>query len=432
MKKMLSVQDSQPPATPSPFSAPARMADYRNTPGCLHPTVERFLVLGTGFTKADSTTRSRFAVTREQADRFYRLAHEAGLPNFLILSTCNRTEFYAVGAAGVLQDFVASQLDLSADELARYFYTYRGHRAVGHFFRVTSGLESQILGDYEIVCQVKAAIDQARSHGCVGTLLDRVANFALQAARKVKTQTNLGQGKYSVSYAVAELLQHRRSTWPVRHILLAGTGSFGATVARNLRHYFPEARLALANRTQAKAEVLGRELNAEVLPFGSITDKLSGFDAVVSTAGQDSLLIRAAHVAAGRPVVLLDLCVPQTIDPQVRLVPGVSLYSVDEVSAFHNDLLAKRQQEVPLAENIVKEFTGRLLQWHRVYAHQALISSYKTKLQHLWHHRPAGVCGTTAHAIDETFEQFIREMKREGYAGCRMIDAVNRLVPVNT
>jgi glutamyl-tRNA reductase len=426
-KIMLSARSKQQqPSLPTVFEM--------TTPGGpdaehLHHTLEHFLVLGTGFTKADSHTRSRFAVTREQADRFYRLTPVAGLSGFAILSTCNRTEFYAVGSAAALRQLVARQLQLSDNELTRYFYLYHGHRAVEHFFRVTAGLESQILGDYEIVCQVKAAIEQARAHNCVNTLLDRVANFALQAARKVKTQTNLSNGKYSVSYAVAELLLHRHETCPIGQVLLIGAGDFGTTVARNLRQYFPGIRLTLSNRTHEKAEALAQEVSAETMAFGLIEENLHRFDAVICAAGSGDLLIRAAHIPAGHAMVLIDLCVPQTIDPQMRLAPGISLYSVDEVSAFHNDLLAKRQQEVPEAEKIIGAFTQQLLQWHEVYAHRALISSYKTKIRNLWRHRRPGVCGQMDEAIDETFGHFIKQMKSEGYAGCRMIAAVNKLVP---
>src|SRR3990170_4110507 len=154
--------------------------------------------------------------------------------------------------------------------------------AVRHFFRVVSGLDSQIVGDYEIVSQVKAALDDSRKYGLVGTITDRVSNFSFQASKKIKAHTNLSSGKYSVSYAAAEMIAHKLGSG-AEQILVVGTGDFGATVARNLRHYFPKIRLGITNRTREKTEILASEIKSEVIPYETFHEHLHSFDAVITT-----------------------------------------------------------------------------------------------------------------------------------------------------
>jgi len=393
--------------------------------------IENFLVIGSSFVKADSDTRSRFAVTREQAAQFYAMSRSTALADFFILSTCNRTEFYAVGSRSTLQAFVSRQLQITDKDLNSYFYFYRGLDAIQHFFRVVAGLDSQILGDYEIVCQVKAALEQARANGRVGPLFDRIANFAFQASKKIKVHTQLSSGKYSVSYAASQMMYHRQKEHGISKMLLVGAGDFGASVAHRVRHYFPCAGITLTNRTHEKAIALAAEVKADVIPFHKFSEHLAGYDAVVCTAGSNGYLIDNTHLPVGRPTLLLDLCVPQTIDPAVRLVPGVTLLSVDDVSAFHNELLNHRKMEVPYAQKIVDGFIAQLMTWHRVYVHRGLIHGYKTKIHALWKNHPTWQSQPMNETLEEVFTSLILEIKSDGYAGCRMIAGVNKLVPAS-
>ncbi len=394
--------------------------------------INYFTVIGTNFTKADTKTRSRFAITRSQVEHVYQKAAETGLSDFLILSTCNRTEFYGVGSIQALKSLVAEQLQLSEMELTRYFYRYSGEKAVEQFFRVVSGLDSQIIGDYEIVCQVKAALEDGRRYKLVGTLTDRVANFAFQASKKVKAHTNLSSGKYSVSYAAAELLYDEQRTQPIENILLVGTGDFGSTVARNLRHYFPKTKLTLTNRTQEKATILASQVNAAVIPFDTFLNQLEGFDALITTVGLEQYLIHPEHLKGDHNKILLDLSIPQSVNPEAKNLPGIKLFSVDEVSAFHNELINQRKLEIPRAERIVDLFIGRFMEWHQVYSHRHLIQDYKEKLKNLI---TDDLAADTREAlvlnkkIEKTFSGLIQQIKMQGYAGCSMIEAVNKLVP---
>lgn len=394
--------------------------------------IERFVVIGTNFTKANTATRSRFAVTKSMADEIYKNAIGNGFKDFVVLSTCNRSEFYGCNEPSKLKVLVTDLLKLSEDEYLTYFYTLSGMEAVRHFFRVVSGLDSQIVGDYEIVCQVKAALDEARKYGLVGTIADRVSNFSFQASKKIKAHTNLSSGKYSVSYAAAEMIAHKHDT-KVDRILVVGTGDFGSTVARNLRHYFPNVQLGITNRTREKAEILADQVRAEVIPFESFLEQLNSFDVVITTVGLESYLIQKEDVQQGAHKLFLDLSVPQAVNPEVNRVEGVRVYSVDEVSAFHNELLQQRHHEIPRAEKIVEVFIDRFMEWHQIYYHRDIILGYKQKIQNLIYdhqltHQEV-IDLDHSKKIEKTFSDLIQQIKTQGYAGCMLIEAMNNLVP---
>ena len=397
--------------------------------------INHFRLIGTNFTKADTKTRSRFAITKSQAEAVYQMAAKSGFKDFLILSTCNRTEFYAVGNEVDLQELVINQLQINKIDFDSYFYTQSGKPAIDHFFRVVSGLDSQIVGDYEIICQVKATLEDARKYDLVGTLTDRIANFAFQASKKVKTHTNLSSGKYSVSYAAAELLFHEHAERKFENILLVGTGDFGTNVARNLRQYFPATEITLSNRTREKADELAQSIKAKVLPFDNFQKHINEFDAVITTVGLEKYLINKEHIRNTQPKLFLDLSVPQAINPEVKLISGVRLFSVDEVSAFHNDLLKQRKLEIPRAEKILNMYMERLMDWHQLYNYRHVVLEYKEKIQNLTHDHLATSDDLEfinhKKRIEKTFSGIIQQIRSEGYAGCMMIEAITNLVPAD-
>lgn len=392
--------------------------------------MKHFVVIGTNFTKADTQTRSHFAITKAAEGTVYEHAAQEGFQDFFLLSTCNRTEFYSCGSVSSLQGLVMSQLGVTDQEFQEYFYVHTGMEAVRHFFYVVSGLDSQIIGDYEIVCQVKASLDEARKHGLVGTITDRISNFAYQAQKKVKAHTNLSSGKYSVSYAAAELMFHEHETHEFQNILLVGTGDFGSTVARNLRHYFPKIQLTVSNRTREKADKLAGQVKAAVVPFETFQNELNRFDVIITTVGIERYLIEPSHLSGEIKKLFLDLSVPQAVSPEVKSMPGIRLYSVDEVSDFHNDLLQQRKLEIPRAKKIVEMFLTQLMEWQEVYSHRDIILSYKEKIKSLVGEHPSMEELESQKRIEKTFSALIQEIREQGYAGCRMIETMNNLVPV--
>ncbi len=384
--------------------------------------IDSFLVIGSNFTMADTVVRSGLAITASRTDATYQLAAQNGLSEFLILSTCNRTEFYGFTSLPILKELVMEALNLNEESFNKYFYTHSGVDALRHFFKVTAGLDSQIIGDYEIVGQVKKAVQLSRNSGMIDTLLDRVSNFAFQASKEIKAKTNLSNGKYSVSYAASELIRQQQ-TGKSNSILIVGTGEIGQAMARNLKEYFPESKLTLTNRTLSHAQTLSTEIDAEVIPFENFISRLDEFGAVITTAESDSYLIQAADVCTTCGQLFLDLSIPQVVAPEVKNIAGVRHYSVDEISSFHNELMKQRYQEVPKAELVIEEFIGKLMEWQHIFQHTGLILSYKEKMGRIIHNG-----GNPQIKIEKSFSSLIQRIKTDGYKGCTVIQTVNELL----
>lgn len=343
--------------------------------------LDNFIVIGINFNKADTQIRSCFAITPSAIDEVYSKAKDKHLDNFFVLSTCNRTEFYACASPKILKALMIEQLSLRQEDFDSYFYLYTGLDAIRHFFRVTSGLNSQIIGDYEIEGQVKKAIQFSRQHKMIGTVTDRVSSLAFQSSKEIKAKTNLSSGKYSVSFAAAELISALASSIEPKRILIVGAGEIGEAMARNLREYFPTCELTLTNRTLAHAEGLAKEVQAAIIPFEKFTHQLSTFDAVITAAQSDHYLIQPHHVRGLSSILFLDLSIPQVIDPEVNSMEGLLLYSVDDISAFHNDIIKQRHLEIPKAEIILKNYIRKLIEWQNVFFKRDTIRSYKDRME---------------------------------------------------
>lgn len=380
-------------------------------------------MIGTNFSKADVTARSRFALTKSMLQGAYDAAAENGFHDFLVLSTCNRTEFYASTSVARLRTLVEGMLPIGAGDWDTYFYAETGVNAVRHFFRVVSGLDSQIVGDYEIVGQVKSALDETRDRALAGTIIDRISNFAFRASKKIKTQTNLSNGKYSVSYAAVEWLRHKRSEQPINSVLVVGTGDFGGSAARNLRKHFPDCSITLTNRTADKANALAKELFGRVLPFDNFREGLDDFDAVIITVRLGEYLIRPHHLGSDKSRLFLDLSVPQAVDPLVKKMAGVQLFSVDEISVFHNQWLSERKMEVPEAEQIIEHYLSKLLEWQTVFNHSGIIAGYQEKVG-----RFLQTNDLPDETVDTSFLGLIKRFRTEGYRGCSVIQTMSEII----
>jgi len=382
-----------------------------------------WIVIGTNFTKADTQVRSNFAITQSKLADVYSKAASLGMKDFFVLSTCNRTEFYGCAPSQVMRELVTDQLNLEFGQLEEFFYTFTGYEAIRHLFKVVAGLNSQIIGDYEIVGQVKKAVQLSREFGLVQTLTDRITSYAFQASKEIKVKTNLSQGKYSVSYAAAELITAYQEKHTVENILIVGTGEMGQAMARNLKEYFPHTKLSLTNRTQTHAQQLADELQSDVIAFEKFTAKLNRFDVVITTAESNRYLIGVKDIPENCACLFLDLSIPQVIDPQLKNLPLLTHYSVDEISFFHNKLMKQRHLEIPKSEQIIEDFIARLTEWQYTFQYTGVILSYKEKMGRIIHNRD-----NATHKIEKSFSGLIRQIKVEGYRGCSVIQTMNDLI----
>lgn len=291
----------------------------------------------------------------------------------VILHTCNRTEIYAAvtqreqGLAAILA-FLGQKCGSAAEELRPYLYTYTDYEAVGHLFRVAAGLDSMIVGETQILGQVREAYEVARDEGASNGVLNTLFQQAISAGKRVRTETKIDQNAVSVSYAAVELAKTATGGLAGRTVLVVGAGKMSALAAEYLVAN-GVSRVLVTNRSYAKAAELAARLGGQALPFEELYTGLATADIVLSCTSAPHYVIRRAGVEealstrCGRPLILIDIAVPRDVEPTVAELPGVSLYDIDDLEQVIQDNLARRRELAKVAENILAEEINSFLTW---------------------------------------------------------------------
>lgn len=324
--------------------------------------------LGLSHHTAAVSLRECFAVAgSESATVMQDLRAAAGMAEIVLLSTCNRVEIY--GAApdpAIAMDLASSFLQCRAGRTAG-FVRHEGSDAVQHLFRVAAGLDSMVLGETEILGQVKDAYAASFGAGHTGTALNRLFQQAFRAAKQVRSGSGIGRGSVSVGSAAARLAASALGDLGACRALLLGAGEAGEDVARSL-HARGLMELLVANRTSGRAEALAAALGGRAVEFARWRDHLSTADIVIACADAPSRLLRAAELAPflavreGRPLFLLDLAVPRDFDPAIRSLSGATLHDIDALEAVAREGGSLRAAEVAKAEEIIR---GQVAEFNR-------------------------------------------------------------------
>jgi glutamyl-tRNA reductase len=334
--------------------------------------------------------RERLAFSKADVRGILDTFSREGAPEAFVLSTCHRTEFYVAGPPSAdLEGLVTRVLDTvvgsGAVRKPEYWYDHSDQAAVRHLFRVASGLDSMVLGEPEILRQVKTAIETAREVGSAGTFLNEVFHRCLHVAKRVRTDTALGEGSVSLASATYGVVRGHLGDLRDRRILLFGTGEIAEQVAQ----YFGKdmgTNLTILSRTAERAERLATEVGADACDASEKLAQLQKVDGVICASSTTEYLVTAQEVAAiseGRstPLVFVDLGHPRNIDPSVRELAGALLYGIDDLRAEIERNIERRRQEAPEAESIVRRETGQLAQWHTSLPAQDTVKTLRSKFE---------------------------------------------------
>lgn len=394
--------------------------------------LDRFSVVGVNYHNADTTTRSNFAICSNKLEQITRLAVSRNITDLVVLSTCNRTELYGVGAADTLVDILCQASGNSRNEFSAHGYTLGGMQAVNHLFKVASGLDSQILGDYEILMQLKKSAKYARENNLLGSLTDRLINFALQASKRIKSETKLSTGTVSVAYAAIEVLKEKVSDIREKNILLVGAGKFGCNVAKNICEYFPGARVRITNRTPQKAQDLASAHGLESIPYEQLQTAVDESDILIVSTTADTYTISADCFTTRKERLLLDLSVPKSIDPEVSAIEGVSLLDVDQISVILDKTFEMRRAEIPKALTIIESTTGEFVEWHKLFIHRGFLGEVRSKLQEL---SAVNGCGHHQGQKDAKIQKAVKtlavDLRSRTAKGCQYINTLNEYLRMN-
>ncbi|PKB16646.1 glutamyl-tRNA reductase [Flavobacterium sp. 5] len=340
-----------------------------------------FYALGLSYKKADATIRGKFSLDANAQSALLEQAKVEGIESLLVTSTCNRTEIY--GFANHPYELIKLLCDNSngsVEEFREVAFIYKNQEAVNHMFRVGTGLDSQILGDFEIISQIKNAFNQSKALDLVNTFLDRLVNSVIQASKKIKTDTEISSGATSVSFASVQYIIRNVENIGDKNILLFGTGKIGRNTCENLVKHTKNGHITLVNRTKNKAEILAGKLNVIVKDYANLQEELQQTDVLVVATGAKNPTIDKALLNLKKPLLILDLSIPRNVNPDVEQIEGVTLIHLDYLSQITDDTLERRKQHIPAAEAIIEDIKLEFNIWMNGRKYAPTIHALKAKL----------------------------------------------------
>jgi len=382
------------------------------------------LLLGLSHKTAPVEVRERFAVAEAAtAERLTALAERPGVSEALILSTCNRVELVVRSEAGSdpteeILAFLGSEHHQLVDEVKPYFYRYVDHDAIRHLFRVASSLDSMVLGEPQILGQLKDAYSSAKQAGTIRGELDFVLNHAFRVARRVRNETGIGQMAVSVSYVAVELARKIFGDLTSRSILIIGAGKMSELAAKHLRRA-GGGKVYVTNRTHERAVEMARVFDGEAVEFSRLLEWLTRVDIVITSTGAQNFILTKEDaegmIAARRqrPIFLVDIAVPRDIDPTINTIDNIFVYDIDDLQHVADANLEQRKGEAERAEKIVEEELDKLM--HRLKTHQVAptIVSLQSELERLRQsevERYRSKLGTLTPQQEEAIEALTRSM----------------------
>lgn len=396
-----------------------------------------FFVVGINYKKTDASIRGQFAISYDQYAKVLSEATGGGLNELFILSTCNRTEVYGFAdTPEQLIELLCAQTEGSQKTFEKLAYIKKGEQAILHLFHVGAGLDSQILGDYEIVGQIKVAARFAKQHGCMGAFLERLINAVLQSSKLIKNQTALSGGTVSVSFAAVQFIREKIKKVQGKHILLLGTGKIGRNTCRNLVDYLQAKQITLINRTEDKAIELAEELGLTHAPLDHLQQYIRESDIILVATNSQEPTIRKADLENLGEKLIIDLSIPCNVEQTARLLPHVTLINVDELSKLKDETLQKREAEVPAVKAIINDQLKDFLQWYQMRKHVPVLRAVKMKLQEI-HSHPFYLQNFYSvslsevnrhHEIQKVLNGMALKMRGKNRYGCYYIEAINEFL----
>ncbi len=330
------------------------------------------VVIGLSHHSSPVELRERFAFADTQIAGALKSLRDSGVASeAVILCTCNRVEIYAVTsmesgeAFSALQKFLVNHHDYR-EPITDEIYTLAEPQSLEHLFRVASGLDSMVLGETEILGQLKKAYDLALQNRYTGAGLNKAFQRAFNTAKHIRTETNIQRGSVSVGSVAVELAEKIFSTLSGRHVMVIGAGDTSEKTARALLSRGAQS-IIVANRSFDRAEILANELGGRAVQFDNWADEFERIDiAISSTAAPHYILDRARleplmKRRKNRPLLLIDIAVPRDIDPEINLMQDVYLYNIDDLQNIANDYLQQRKEEVARCEAIIRQKVSALL-----------------------------------------------------------------------
>jgi len=340
-----------------------------------------FYAVGLSYRKADAEIRGKFSLGNDAKTNLLQQAKQEGIESLVVISTCNRTEIY--GFAQHPFQLIKLLCDNSlgtVEEFQRVAFVYKNAEAIDHVFRVGSGLDSQILGDFEIISQIKNSFNESKAFGLTNAFIERLVNNVIQASKRIKNETELSSGATSVSFASVQYIMNNVADIQNKNILLFGTGKIGRNTCENLVKHTKNDHITLINRTRERAEEVAGKFNLIVKDYDLLPLELPNTDVLVVATGASVPTIDKDILVTTKPLLILDLSIPKNVHDNVKDLEGVTVVHLDDLSKITDVTLENRKKHIPSAERIIEEVTEEFNEWTSARKFAPTINALKEKL----------------------------------------------------
>ena len=350
----------------------------------IHQT-SNFAVLSVSYEKADAETRGKFAFFDENVKNFVQNVHEKELGDAFVVSTCNRTEIYTTTQNYLhIAEEYCKTIGVQLSDFMQFANILRHEDALNHLFRVSAGLESQIIGDFEIIGQIKNAYNRFKKEKSNSNpYLERAINSAIQISKKIKNETGISNGAASVSYAAVHYILNSKKQLSDKNILLLGVGEIGQNTVENLVKHIHKPKVKVANRTLEYAEKIAEKYQIPHIEFESFEEELKHTDILIVATGADKPIVTDGHIPAGKEMLVIDLSIPNNVDKIIGDRNDVELVDVDILSQHISETMEQRRKEIPKAEVIIKEMTKDFAEWEKKRKMAPKIHHFKAVLKNI-------------------------------------------------
>ncbi|MFB9051908.1 glutamyl-tRNA reductase [Formosa undariae] len=340
-----------------------------------------FYAIGLSYKKADAEIRGHFSLDDAAKLNLLNQAQANGIESLIVTSTCNRTEIYGFAEHPFqLIKLLCDNTKGTVEEFQDVAYVYKSSEAISHMFRVGSGLDSQILGDFEIISQLKKSASLSKKLGLLNTFLERLITMVTQASKRIKNETEISSGATSVSFASVQYILNNVTEVSNKNILLFGTGKIGRNTCENLVKHTKNEQITLINRTKDKAERIAGKFNLLVKDYSNLQEEINNSDVLVVATGAQNPTVDKHLIQTKKPLLILDLSIPKNVHENVTELEGVTLIHLDHLSQITDETLEKRKTHIPVAETIIEDVKKEFNSWLETRKFAPTIKALKNKL----------------------------------------------------
>ncbi len=343
-----------------------------------------FYCIGLSYKKANAEIRGKFSVDTDAKKVILQQAANEGFNEIVTTSTCNRTEIYGFAEHPFqLIKLLCDNTIGTVEEFQKVAYVYKNNDAIAHMFNVGTGLDSQILGDFEIISQLKKSFALSKKYNLINSFLERLVNAVIQASKRIKNETDISSGATSVSFASVQYILNNVKDASDKNILLFGTGKIGRNTCDNLVKHTRNNHITLINRTKDKAERVAGKFNLTVKDYGDLQTEIRKADVLIVATGAQNPTISKELIYSDKELLILDLSIPKNVASDVEELSNVTLVHLDHLSKMTDETVEKRIAQIPKAQEIIEEVKIEFNAWLETRKYAPTIKALKSKLEEI-------------------------------------------------